>query len=223
LPFNPSDHSFVELMKGLVELARQPLRSAAVKVVNLFSTDQRDVAGIRILSFLDGSARVHFDKVEAALRLIGRHDPDRFEGIRRARQSILVMSMGENHPGRSSPATRLIILSADTLALASTSKIEVAVTIVHEAMHQRVWDAGIRVRDPRIRGRVERLCASAEIAFLQRVPSSEDLLRLSRWRATLPDEYWTEEREVRRIREITDRIGVRSPWPKLGRLVLGDP
>lgn len=64
-----------------------------------------------------------------------------------------------------------------------------AMTLVHEATHARLWQNGIGY-PAKVRARIERLCVSAEIRLARELPDAEELETFAVNK--LKNEWWTE-------------------------------
>jgi hypothetical protein len=151
-----------------------------------------DVANLLATS----NSSVLFSKVDAALTFIAVHDPHRGDRISRDIKRIVFLESGpEFWPG------------ADACVLHDITRLsieQVALIIVHEATHARLWHAGIRYNSGN-QGRVERLCVSAELAFLARIPNSGHL-RITTERK-LNQAWWTKEARFERHRDELVAVG----------------
>lgn len=107
-----------------------------------------------------------FDKIAAALDIIGEHDPRRFERLRRdLRRIVIADGLGNRAAYLFHSGTCFIQLSH----VIDRSSAMIAVSIVHEAVHRRLENAGIRYW-PDIQKRIERRCVREEISFVDRLP-----------------------------------------------------
>ncbi len=82
--------------------------------------------------------------------------------------------------------------------------LDLAMMIVHEATHARLWRIGCRYDEPN-RERVERICVDAEIAFAAKVPGSEEAV--ARSRQLLETQWWTHAEHVNRSRRELRALG----------------
>ncbi len=131
-----------------------------------------------------------FDQVGAALRLIMTNDPARYDRIRRdLKRVLLTLASG----GQYLPRLETCRIGIDYVR--RSSPLEVAMMIVHEATHARLWRAGYRY-EPADRGRIERICIRAEMTFASRIPGSG--LAIARTEQLLRSEWWTREEHNRR-------------------------
>jgi hypothetical protein len=171
------------------------LRSRALWLLCRVSP-RKTVMGIEVVDLSAGKeTQEFFNRTDAALSLIAATDATRFRRVRRdLRRMILVPGGGQFYQ----PGLRAYAIDEATLHRSST--ISMAVGIVHEATHARMWNRGIRYGHD-ARGRVEAACVRAEVAFAQRLPDSEALVRSIKARLDSP--WWTEkDLKARRIAQL---------------------
>lgn len=139
--------------------------------------------GLEIVNLLDSSHSAElFRKVDGALRLIETHDPQRAGRLRRDLKRIVFLETGPEYWPSADACVLHDVIPLSTLC--------VALLIIHEATHARLWQAGVRY-NIMTRERVEKACAAAELAFLDRVPNSDEM-RLST-EQKLEQAWWTGE------------------------------
>jgi len=137
-----------------------------------------------------------FQKARRAIDLIHDLDRRRFGRIRRDVRRIVFLGTGPQYW----PGLRACIFHDVT----RTRTEFVALTIVHEATHARLWNAGFRYH-PSIRKRIERLCVAQELVFLERLPDDdEELLNFTKTKLDRP--WWTREERIRRTKEDLERV-----------------
>ena len=78
---------------------------------------------------------------------------------------------------------RAIVLASDFVRVRGNARI--ALTIIHEATHARLFRAGFGYDDTN-RDRIERVCKSAEINLARRIPDSEQALANLEWEIEQP-------------------------------------
>jgi hypothetical protein len=133
------------------------------------------------------------ERLAAALALIEEHQPWRLRHLRRDVTQLWIAS----YPSRGVyfPAQRTVLTELSFLGRAAEfSAAQVASSILHESVHARVHEMGLRLRfDPRRRdmAREERLCRRAEIAFGLALPAALGAPVVERAAAALmlPDEH----------------------------------
>ena len=108
-------------------------------------------------------------KISAAMDLIRNRQPYRYSRIRRDVGRIWVWGT-IGFAGQWIDELRLCQLNEQYVLSLHTSTEDLAATIIHEATHARLRRCGIGYDEP-IRGRVERLCAKAEIQFAKCLPN----------------------------------------------------
>ncbi len=135
-------------------------------------------------------------KTREALDLICRFDPRRFNRMKRDVRGIAVTTRGASYYDTS---LRLIYLDR---AVIGEKPDYIASTIVHEAVHARLYRSGVRsyVRIPQ---RHEELCTAEEIEFASKLPQSEALVE--GLKGALAKPWWTEESRRKRIALFAER------------------
>jgi hypothetical protein len=132
------------------------------------------------------------ERLDAALALIEEYQPWRIRHLRRDVTQLWIAS----YPSRGVyfPAQRTVLTELSFLGRAAEfSPAQVASSILHESVHARVHEMGLRLGfDPSRRdmAREERLCRRAEIAFGEALPPILGTPVVERAAAalTLPDE-----------------------------------
>jgi hypothetical protein len=144
------------------------------------------ICGISVYAEADESFRaLYFAKVRRALELIEQHDPKRLRRIRRDLRRVVVTESEGNHY---EPLLAMCVLS--WRAIHSQSVEHIALTIVHEATHGRIDQAGIAYRE-NLRARIEAACVGQAAAFARRLPDGEGLAAAAE--RTLETPWWTPE------------------------------
>lgn len=119
-------------------------------------------------------AEAIFSKVEAALRLLARHDRRRFDRLSRATGGIVVLgTAGALAEWIQGP--RLMRIRENYVLDPGASPGHLASTIVHEGTHAWLWRLGFGY-DESDRARIEAICYRSEIAFVRRLADAEHLL-----------------------------------------------
>lgn len=146
------------------------------------------VEGIELVALADVGREIELQTVRqiaAALRLIKSTDPVRWSRVRRDLKRILVTEVGGPlyvHP------VRAALLRAGYVHSASVAYL--ALTLVHEATHARLWSRGIRYAAAD-RERIERICVRAEVAFAERQEQHAQLVQSAR--AKLSERWWEKD------------------------------
>ena len=129
-------------------------------------------------------------KLESALALYALHDARGFDRFcRNVRRFVLVDVPGPEYVH----CVRACMLRAAYVEEASPE--QVAMTVVHEGTHARLWSAGFDYAPTR-RQRIESICVRAETAFAMKLPVGEQLAEQARGK--LREDWWSEENEYRR-------------------------
>lgn len=133
------------------------------------------------------SAIKHLDE---ALGLIESADKGRWQRLRTdIRRFFIVPAGGPEYW----PFANGVTLDHSFIETADSAS--VALVIVHEGTHARLWRRGHRYA-PRERGRMEAICLSAEADFARRLGLDED--RVRKIFARLASEWWSEDAVVDR-------------------------
>jgi hypothetical protein len=137
-------------------------------------------------------------RVADALCLIAAVDERRLDRMRRlAKRIIIVPTLGTDGEYWHSPHALVL----GELHARNGPLEHIALTLVHEATHARLRNAGIGY-DAGIRHRVERACIGEELAFARRLPEPEPWIELVSAKRVDP-EYWsTEQIRQRRVRAL---------------------
>jgi hypothetical protein len=108
-----------------------------------------------------------FSRLDAALGLIERHQPSHFRRMHRDFARIQI----RRFPCRGAyfPETRICLVELTFVVNREFTPTQVAATILHEAMHARLDNAGVRY-DPSCAAKHERFCRRAEVEFGMMVP-----------------------------------------------------
>lgn len=106
------------------------------------------------------------EQLNLSITLIAHYDPRRFTRLKADLPGILVYPFAATPRARYNRSTGLCELSP-SLAL-SDDIVTIAASIVHEGTHGRLRRVGKRDAEGRLR--VERVCVSQEIAFLEKLP-----------------------------------------------------
>jgi len=161
----------------------------------------RERFSIHTAEYIDAPEDV-VEKVSAALRLIRQVSARRYRRMIHDLRRILVSDVGTSSY---SFVTKMCIL--DLQIVRKKSYGYVALILVHEATHARLYHAGIPTWQS-IQGRVERLCVREQIAFASELGevgwggAAEMIGALER---ALAVPWWTEARQFEtRLRVITD-------------------
>jgi hypothetical protein len=155
----------------------------------------RTTHGLRLAAFShEEDGELLLDKVTEALDLIAVCDPRRFARIRRQVRAVFVVPAGGEIYDQG-----LGGYMATASLLRQRSAAHVALAIVHEATHARLWASGIRSTAANL-DRIERLCIAQEIAFAQRLPDAEALTTFARGKFERP--WWAPEEGRRRADEM---------------------
>ena len=157
--------------------------------VGLLSSTTRIEDGIRVSVFAGkAEAAELFERVAQALHLIREHDSRRYE---RLKMDLARIFVAEGSGAEYVPSIGACHVAINHVRRRSTP--ELAMTLVHEATHARLWRAGFRYQN-HLRERIERLCVTEEIVFVRRLPGSTSLIEKAE--KLLETEWWTTHAQV---------------------------
>lgn len=183
------------LWAPVVEKFVSGMRYVVLRAMIARSPRQR-MQGIEVSDLIcSGRTELLFSKLGAALALIASVDPYRFDRVERDLRRIVFLESGPEFW----PEARACVLND----VGDLSTEEVALHVVHEAAHARLWGAGFRYA-PALRARIERICVSAELAFLQKVSGSTRLIEETERK--LDQKWWTPDQRRARTAEDLERI-----------------
>jgi hypothetical protein len=151
--------------------------------VAILAGEGHDLEGIRVVDMTLVPYPNLCADIADALKLIHRYDSIRFNRMMSDVRRILIVGI-ERSAGEYWEDTRSVLLDAANCSRQTPEA--VAMIIVHEATHARLWRMGVgRFPD---RSRIERICVNAEIAFARKLPSSSRLIAGAL--AKLETRYW---------------------------------
>jgi hypothetical protein len=133
----------------------------------------RDIQGISTVVFAkEADVNVVLAKLEAALTLMANVAPQTLRRLSGHCRYILCLR-GLEVLGAYIRPLRTCLVSLDYVER-TTSPAQFAVVVVHEAMHARLHQAGVRPGFEKT-SRIERACIRAEVRFAIKVPGGEAL------------------------------------------------
>lgn len=151
-----------------------PIEYVGLRLLTILSP-RRDILGVELAAIgTDDASGMLFAKGERALHLISATSPARFARIRRDLRRLVLISSGGQFYHQTFRAHFV-----DLRFLQKASDVDLALSIVHEATHARLLNAGIRY-DQALRARVEGICVGQELAFAERLslpPEAVEQLR----------------------------------------------
>jgi hypothetical protein len=161
------------VLRDLVDFGRQSL----LRWIERRAVEVRTIRGIRVVvenSRPDIATGDVFARIDGALGLIEQYAPPHFRRLRRDFAQIVSC----RYPCRGAylPQERICIVELTFTVNPSFTLPQVAATILHEAMHARLHETGVR-QERVSRAREERFCRRAEIEFGQVVPNGEPVVR----------------------------------------------
>lgn len=138
------------------------------KKTTQWDTESRASHGVPLWITTNGLYGTHdelFERVDAALELIDRHQPWR---MRRVRRDVARIWLHRQTHTRASYRPDVHAAILDTYFVSQHPAEAVAASIVHEAVHGRIAKRPLRKRD---RVREERLCRRAEVSLGRALPN----------------------------------------------------
>jgi len=137
------------------------------------------------------------EKVEAALDLIAEHDPRRMSRIARDLRWIWIQRAAYA-PAYFIKELRLCVLDRAYIVADSTPPAMIAVSIVHEAAHARLFSRDIPYPAP-ARPRIEAVCDAQSAEFARRLPDGEPLVRRILEGRPADVTHWSDDKLDRRM------------------------
>lgn len=174
-----------------------PYRWLVTKILLLLSPSV-SVDGLMVVALNGSVTATATSQLQNALRLIDTYAPLVLQRLRRdVKRLMLVQAGGPEYW----PFADGFILNA---AFVEDSDAEfIALTIIHEATHARLWRAGFRYNQA-CRERIENLCVQAEVSFAERLPDAEYFVEHTKKK--LSHRWWTDdaikERQLRARRAL---------------------
>lgn len=156
------------------------------------------VGDLEVVNLTTDAPDVVLEHLRSAIDLIGKTAPNRLARLNRdvGRVLLLMVDSPEYWP----------FANGFAIGLAAAQDVPVdqlALTIVHEATHARLWRAGFRYT-PDIRERIEHICVRAELDFAQRLPRAQELV--DGLRAKLLHPWWTKAALAERRRLVREEF-----------------
>lgn len=191
-------------MAGRIRKAAQ----SCVDAVLLRLSKSTRIDGLWLGAFCDEDQGEVLVRVQNALALIKAHDAKRYQRAIASFDRIWVFPLF-GPVGQYVPEQRRCLL--DPVFVLSSSVEVVASTLVHEATHARLINAGIPYTYEN-RHRVEKACIRQELVFACRVPGAEDLRRRINEKLLSNPEFWSREASAMRFREAYESGGGLPKW-----------
>lgn len=164
------------------------LRSWVARTVDDLAASRRSIRGIPVSvvnSRPDIDTALVCARLDAALGLIETWQPWRFRRLRHDLAGIRV----SRFPCRAAyfPHTRTCLVELTFLANPAFTEAQIAASIVHEGVHARLHNVGVRL-PPEEHAREERLCRRAELELGLAVPDGAAVVERARQSLQLADE-----------------------------------
>jgi hypothetical protein len=138
-------------------------------------------------------------EIAVALQLIQTVSPVRYSRLKLDLERVLVTSV----PGAEYVAAiGACVIGASQVQ--SEPPLSVASSIVHEAMHARLWRRGFQYKRE-WRPRIERVCVKAQVAFLRRAGGDERII--AHLESQLANPWWTAEHRLTRTVQHLRAVG----------------
>jgi hypothetical protein len=171
------------------------------------AAQQRSVLGLPVgVSSRITDADTAFNRVGAALTLLGMHQPWTLRHLRRQARGILVWQRPLSYGIASwHYGVKLLILEANFLCDPKTTTARIAATLVHEATHARLDRFGYAAEN---RARIEAICFRRERAFVRHVADTSELLDEIDRQLRRDSSYWAEDVRVKQIVDELTRLGL---------------
>lgn len=139
-----------------------------------------------------------------SLDLLQSYSPQRYARVHRSVKGFLIYGTDD---GRASYLSDdRVCRLGERFVLDSTTPVSaIAVTVVHEATHGRLFDLGIGYEEP-IRHRVEHVCIRAALQVARKLPDTQDEVDRCRAQLTLDASDFSNlsflQRDAQRLREL---------------------
>jgi len=163
------------------------------------------------VAFADRAERATIDtRLNMALALVKEHSPTRFAYLQRDLPRLLVTNIADA-AAMCCHESGMCVLDSECVTRAASSPSSLALSLVHEGTHARIARAGIRYSEEH-RGRIERLCFTAEIVVARRLTDgAQHIPHLERW-LQAPDGYFSNEAQRGRSLRELEQIGPVARW-----------
>ncbi len=135
----------------------------------LFGT--HDVVGVKVCVLYDDQEIV-LKKVTGALQLLSEHDPAALQRIRRDLTGGIRVDRILQNSAQFSSRSFSCQLEFGSVNGEMPSE-ELALTLVHEATHARLWRLGVGYEEA-LRARVEQICMRRELAVARKLPDGQE-------------------------------------------------
>ena len=188
---------------------RLTLASLATGVfLKLYPT--RQLEGIRVVfTDLEIDRDVGITRLKESLHVLGETDRLKYRQVLRYVRTIYVWA---GHYSSANPPESINLCSAH---LMSSTQIELASVLVHEAVHLRIARQGIRYEE-RLQERIERRCIREQVSFLRK-QGSKGVAMAAVFESALNSPWWTDEANQRDIeRLVSDARMPRWMIPVMG-------
>jgi len=164
------------------KISSLPRSAAALFLISL--SKRSEVAGFELIDTTDDDSRIATGQLLEALRLAQDTAPRVYARMQRDVRRLILLKAGSPEFW---PFANAIALKKATVEAAEPSLL--AMTLVHEATHARLWRVGIGY--PRqARQRIEHLCVNAEVTLARNLPNASELEAIALKK--LGHEWWTE-------------------------------
>jgi hypothetical protein len=162
-------------------------RISAMRRLQGWATEKRIIRGIPVTLINtrpDIDSELVFSRLDAALGLIQQYRPETFADLSRDVSRIQIV----RYPCRAAfyPDTRTCVVELTFSVNPEFTEAQIASSIVHEAMHARVYAMG--ASNLAERPDEERLCRQAELEFGLAIPGGEAVVLRARASLALDDE-----------------------------------
>jgi hypothetical protein len=168
-------------------------------------SERRDVRGVKVAVFTDDDLGAEaFARIQAAFDLLEQHVPVRLGRLRRDADAVFVWGV-VGDLANWVRALRLIRLRASWVRHPSTSPVQIASTLVHEATHAYLERLGFSYHEHR-RAQIERICVRSELVLLRRIGDEEGVVDAER-RLTTPAEVFSQAAFQQRAEANLKKLG----------------
>lgn len=175
----------------------------------LFAISRKQICDdIKIATFFrDKEGMIVFSKISQALSLISEFDPCRYRQIKRDVKRIWLF-IAKPAAGRWMNELQACILDKEFYC-GLTPASRMALTIVHEATHARLYKFKIKYTEE-TRARVEQICIKSELAFAKRLPNGKDLIKMVESKLKRTEDFYSDAQFQQRNLQALDELGKKS-------------
>ena len=146
-----------------------------------------------------------YERLADALYMLRRHAPVRYDRVLRLLNGFLIFGTDPDANASYDPINGVCRLGASFMVAPTTTSVEIACAVVHEATHAWLFKLGIGYDEP-IRHRVELVCIRAALLAARKLPGGEAEVERCRAQMSIDPEYFSNrsfvDRKTHHLREL---------------------